>query len=250
MELQTYRMMRDLEETHWWFVARRRILAALLGRLGLPRDAELLEVGCGPGGNMRMLSRFGRLTCVESEPFARQLAGERGLAEVLPGELPDGLPAFSRRFDLVTVMDVLEHISDDRGSLRALAAVLNPGGRVLITVPAFMFLWSRHDEENHHQRRYNRKQLEGLVRQAGLQLDYISYFNFWLFPPVAAVRLLRKLVPYRESWQDMREPAAAVNGLLRAIFASERHVLGRAYLPFGMSLAAVVSAGGRAGPDA
>jgi hypothetical protein len=125
--------------------------------------------------------------------------------------------------------------------LVALARLLNPGGRMVITVPAFNFLWSRHDDENQHKRRYRRRDLEILARQANLSLDYVSYFNTWLFPPVAAVRLFRKIFPYQESWQDMRLPGPFINQVLGKIFSSERHAIGRFSLPFGISLAAVLS---------
>ena len=246
MEPDTYQLMRQVEDEHWWFVARRNIIGALLDRLNLPAHAEILEVGCGTGGNIALLKRFGAVACVELDNTAAQMARDRNLAPVLYGKLPDELPEFSRQFDLVTLFDVIEHVKEDGASLRALSSMLNSGGRIVITVPAFNFLWSQHDDENHHQRRYRRRDLVGLARQCGLSLDYISYFNFWLFPSVAGVRLIRKVIPYRESWQDMRKPNEAVNRVLQSVFSSERYVVGRMSLPFGISLMAVMSVTGSA----
>lgn len=241
MEPNTYQLMRQIEDEHWWFVARRKIIGALLDRLNLPEQSEILEVGCGTGGNIALLKGFGTVTCVELDKIAADMARDRNLAPVLNGKLPDELPEFSQQFDVVTVFDVIEHVKEHGASLRALSSLLNPGGRIVVTVPAFNFLWSQHDEENHHQRRYRRSDLVNLANQCGLSLDYISYFNFWLFPPVAIVRLFRKVIPYRESWQDMRMPNELINSVMQSIFSSERHVVGRMPLPFGISLMAVMS---------
>ena len=241
MEPDTYQLMRQIEDEHWWFVARRRILGALLSRLDIPVKADILEVGCGTGGNIALLSRFGAVTCVEMDETAAEIARARNLAPVLNGKLPDGLPEFSQKFDVVTVFDVIEHVEEDGASLEMLSSLLNPGGSIVVTVPAFNFLWSQHDDENHHQRRYRRRDLVSLANQCGLKLDYISYFNFWLFPPVAAVRLIRKVIPYQEAWQDMRMPNGLVNRILLSIFSSEKHLIGKFSLPFGISLMAVMS---------
>jgi SAM-dependent methyltransferase len=250
MEPDTYQLMRQIEDEHWWFAARRNIIGALLDRLNLPAQAEFLEVGCGTGGNIALLKRFGAVTCIELDKIAAKIARDRNLAPVLHGKLPDELPELSRQFDVITLFDVIEHVKEDGASLQVLAPLLKSGGRIVITVPAFNFLWSQHDDENHHQRRYRRRDLAGLAQHCGLTLDYISYFNFWLFPPVAGVRLIRKVLPYQESWQDMRKPNEVVNRVLQSVFSSERHVVGRMSLPFGISLIAVMSvSGGASGPD-
>lgn len=240
MESDTYSLMRELEDSHWWFVARRAIIGTLIRRLRLPASAKLLEVGGGTGGNIGMLGAFGDLTCVEHDPAALALARERSGAPVVAGSLPDALPDFATSFDLVLALDVIEHVADDAAAVETLAAQVKPGGYVLITVPAFAFLWSQHDDENRHYRRYRKRDLQRLAAAAGLEPVLISYFNFWLFPGVALVRLWRKAFPYRSTWQDMRLPGRAQNAVLRTIFASERHLLGRVALPFGISLLAVL----------
>lgn len=241
METYTYQLMRELEEKHWWFVARRNILKHLLSSLQLPERSDILEVGCGTGGNITFLRKFGELICVESDDSAAELARERKLVPIMSGALPNEMPIFGNKFDLIVLFDVIEHIDDDNGSLQVLSKLLKPGGRIVLTVPAFAFLWSQHDEENHHKRRYSRKSLTRLVTLSGLSLDYFSYFNFWLFPLVACIRVIRKVIPYKESWRDMKLPATLPNRILQSIFNSERHFVGKRYLPFGMSLVAVIS---------
>jgi len=248
MEESLYPLMRQLEDEHWWFVARREIIAALLTRLPLPAGADILEVGCGTGGNIPILKRFGTVTCVEQDESAAELARQRQGATVLPGSLPHNLPEFRSLFDLITLLDVIEHVDEDCASLVALARLLKPGGRMVITVPAFNFLWSRHDDENQHKRRYRRSDLKVLARRANLSLNYVSYFNTWLFLPVAAVRLLRKIFPYQEPWQDMRMPRPFINQVLKKILSSERHMIGKIALPFGISLATVLSLPNRQTP--
>lgn len=240
MKPETYQLMRQIEDGHWWFVARRKILASLLGRQDISAQADILEVGCGTGGNIDMLNRFGTVTCVELDENAANLARERKLATVLNGALPDELPEFSRKFDVIALFDVLEHVKEDGVSLQVVSALLKPGGCIVVTVPAFNFLWSQHDNENYHQRRYRKHNLVNLANQCDLSLDYVSYFNFWLFPLVASIRLIRKIIPYQESWRDMQMPNGAINGILQAVFSSERYQIGKLSFPFGISLVAVL----------
>jgi SAM-dependent methyltransferase len=231
--------MRSLEERHWWFVGRRRIVGEILASLALPGHSRILDAGCGTGGNLQFLSQFGEVTGVELDDGAAALARERGTWPVLKGSLPDGMPFTGQQFDLIVLLDVLEHIDDDGASLRALQGLLAPGGVLVLTVPAFQFLWSPHDEEHHHKRRYRAAGLSGVIRSAGLRLSYLSYFNAWLFPMIAAVRLVRKAFPANDVGRDVQLPGPALNAMLRAVFGSERRWIGRLRMPFGVSLLAV-----------
>lgn len=239
MDRTVYDRMNELETTHWWFVARRGIIAALIGRF-LPRkdEAQILEAGCGSGGNLVMLGRFGRVDAFEYDATARQHAAEKSRLDVRFGALPDDLPFEDRRYDLIGLFDVLEHVEPDSASLAALAGRLTERGVILVTVPAFPFLWSRHDERHHHFRRYTRASLAQVAAKAGLKVRYSSYFNFFLFPAAVVARWLKRMTGSDKP--DDRLPPATVNAVLMRIFGIERHLIGRLRLPVGLSLAAVL----------
>lgn len=238
MDRAVYRRMAALQDRHWWFVGRRRVLSAVLGRLGLPQGARILEAGCGTGGNLAMLGRFGEVHGFEPDAEARALVNGHISCDLRDGRLPDGIPFEPGGFDLVAALDVVEHLDDDRASLRALAAQLRPGGRLLITVPAWKFLWSRHDESHHHRRRYARGELLRLVEEAGLRPELISYFNSLLFPLVVTVRAAKKVLRIEDVADDALPPAAT-NRILTALFAAERFLVGRLPMPPGVSLLVV-----------
>jgi SAM-dependent methyltransferase len=242
MEREIYRRMREIEHRHWWFRGRRRILAAVLGRLGLPPGAAILDAGCGTGGNLELLGRLGRVTGLESDAEARQVAAERNFAPVLAGSLPDDVPLADATFDLVTLLDVLEHIDDDAGALRAAARLLRPAGFLVLTVPAYACLWSRHDEVHHHKRRYTRGALRERVACTGLTVRHATYFNSWLLPLVALARGLERLRRPAPA-EQLPLPPPAVNAILEHVFASERLWVARRSLPAGVSILLVAQKG-------
>jgi len=236
MDRQVYARMAELEDRHWWFAARRRILTEVLARLvALPAAPRLLEAGCGTGGNLAMLSRFGEVAAFEPDAEARRMAQEKSGFDVRDGRLPGDIPFEPGGFDLVAAFDVLEHVEDDLASLRALHAQLRPGGSVLITVPAFEFLWSRHDERHHHWRRYTKDALAGRAAAAGFTPVVATCSNSLLFPLIAGVRLGKRILGLDEV-EDEVMPPHPINRILYAVFASERHLVGRVPLPLGVSL--------------
>lgn len=236
MDRDVYTRMGALEDRHWWFVARRRILTEALERfVDLPPEARLLEVGCGTGGNLSMLGRFGSVAALEPDAEARRLASRHGQADIRDGRLPSAIPFNGTRFDLVAALDVLEHLDDDAATLEALHDQLHPGGWLVLTVPAFSFLWSRHDEKHHHKRRYRKAGLVHLVTRAGFVPVRVTYFNTLLFPLIAGVRLLKTLFALGGKPDDDM-PSPLVNRLLTAVFSSERRLLGRVPFPAGVSL--------------
>lgn len=245
MRKEFYAEYFELEDKHWWFVGRRRLLLKLLGRVFRPADSnaprEILDVGCGTGTMLQHLSAYGNTTGADADAEAVYFCRRRGLENVL--QLTDATLPFERgAFDLVTMLDVLEHIDDDLGMLGEVFRVLKPDGLLLATVPAYRFLWGAQDEISHHKRRYRAKELEARLEQAGFSLLKLSYFNTLLFPFIAAIRLGRKIVPGQpaELKSDFTlTNAGFLNQLLASIFAWERHLITRFDLPFGVSIVAL-----------
>jgi SAM-dependent methyltransferase len=238
MERKVYEQMAQLDQRHWWFTARRRILAELIERVARPpKDARILELGAGTGHNLAMLSRFGNVEASELDSGARELAARRLGREVKEAALPDLSMFPAHSYDLIALLDVLEHVPDDKGSLASIMTRLKPGGALLLTVPANPWMWSAHDVAHHHHRRYRKAEIEGLARGAGYEIELLSPFNSLLFPPIAAVRLLGKITGKDDS--DDAMPGALVNETLDTVFGLERSLIGRVPMPIGVSLVAV-----------
>lgn len=241
MERVVYRQMAELDQRHWWYRARREILAALIRRtVRLPEEAQLLEIGCGTGHNLAMLSEFGHVDAVELDEEARTFAEQRLGRSVMSAPLPELAGVPDRHYDLVGAFDVIEHIDDDRAAIASIATRLKPGGKFFMTVPAHQWMWSAHDEVNHHKRRYSKRSLRRLIEGSPLKLERISYFNSLLFPVAVAERLSSKL--RGKDRADLTLPPAPLNAALERTFAAERHLVGRLPLPPGLSLFAVASA--------
>ena len=219
MDRAVYANMAEIEDQHWWFVARRQILATVIARLGLPVSPRILEVGCGTGGNLAMLARFGTVVGIEPDDEARDRAAAKGGFDIRSGRLPTDLPIEPASFDLVAGFDVIEHLDDDVGCLRALAGCLKPGGTAIFTVPAYGFLWSRHDDLHHHKRRYTCSGFAAALAAAGFSQMRTTYFNTLLFPLIAAVRVVKTVAMPGRGDTDDRLPGPALNGMLRAISA-------------------------------
>ena len=242
MEPAAYRKMAETEDRHWWFCGRRAVASAVIDSLGLPANISVLEIGAGTGGNIPMLSRYGAVTAVEMDDSARYIAAEKTDMEFLAGHLPDGLPKFDRKFDLICMFDVLEHVEKDHAALEAIAGLLAPGGRLVLTVPAHQWLWSHHDEVLHHFRRYSRSGLADVLRDAGYEIQRLTFTNSALFPAAAAARFLdRGLSKDKEAASSGSDiPPKFANAVMKELFRSERHLLGRFDLPMGLGLLAVV----------
>ena len=239
MERAVFDRMAELDQDHWWFIARRRILAEVIERVAKPpKKARVLEVGCGTGHNLPMLGRFGKLEACELDDCARALASKRLGREIKSARLPD-LSMFERdSYDLVALLDVLEHVPDDVASLKAIFRRLKPGGALVLTVPANPWMWSAHDVAHHHFRRYSKRELARVIGEAGFEVQLLSFFNTLLFPLVAAARVLGKVM--RKDSADDSLPSAPVNALLEKVFGLETGMVGRVPMPFGVSLVAVL----------
>jgi SAM-dependent methyltransferase len=234
MERSVYDNMRAIEGQHWWFQARREILSDQLAQLRLPPHARLLEVGCGTGGNLAMLKRFGEVTAIEPDEPSREYAEQASGVRVLGGGLPDGLPRFDAPFDLVAALDVIEHLDEDAASVASLRGLLRDDGILFTTVPAHPWMWSRHDELHHHKRRYEKDQYVRMIEAAGFRILKASYFNTVLYPVIAAMRLAK--AGERSGRADDALPSPLVNSLLKSAFKAEKLPLRHMDLPVGVSL--------------
>jgi len=240
MERIVYDQMAELDQRHWWYRARREVLAALIRRTGLPAHAQVLEIGCGTGHNLAMLGEFGEVDALELDAAARKIAAKRLGRPVMKSPLPElkGVPL--AHYDLIGAFDVIEHIGDDVSALASIATRLKPGGKLVITVPAHQWMWSAHDVVNHHQRRYSKRALKALVDGSPLKLERIGYLNSLLFPAAVAERLWSKARGKDDA--DLALPGEPLNAALERVFALERYAVGRLPLPPGLSLFAVASA--------
>ena len=221
------------DRAHWWFLGRRAVILAEMARRLPAGGARLAELGCGSGGMLEALGRFGTAVGIELDPALRARARERGL-DVRAGALPDAIPLEPGRWDAVCLFDVLEHVGDEAGALAACRRLLAPGGRLFVTVPAYAWLWSRHDELLGHRRRYTARALRGVAERAGFAVERLTYFNTLLAPPIMAVRLARAAL--RRPGHDLDRPAPPLNRALAACFSAEARLLRWVSAPFGISI--------------
>ena len=240
MERIIYDRMAELDERHWWYRARRDILATLIARrLPLSADARILEIGCGTGHNLRMLARFGAVDGIEIDEAARAIAEQRLGRTILSCPLPALEGVANGTYDLIAALDVIEHVDADVESLTTIRRKLRPGGRILLTVPAHPWMWSAHDVANHHKRRYTAGTLRRAIQAAGLRADLLSPFNSLLFPLAAAARIAGRITGKEGS--DDALPPAPLNKAFEMIFGLERYAIGRVPFPPGVSLVAIAS---------
>jgi SAM-dependent methyltransferase len=236
MQAHHYPILYQVEEKHWWYVGRRRIIESLLERICASLDnpnPRILDVGCGTGGNLKMLSAFGQVEGVDISQDAVDFCHERGLDSVKLGAA-EQLPYEDESFDIITALDVIEHLDDDVEGLREIKRALRPNGSVLLFVPAFMFLWGVQDDVSNHRRRYTLPSLIKAVQEAGFKVEWTSYANFSFFMPVLAVRSVMRWLGLRAE-TEYGINISPLNGLFAQLFAAERFVFKNGKLPFGVS---------------
>lgn len=239
MENELFDEMYKVETRHWWFVSRRKIIAAVIDSLKLGNSLKVMDAGCGNGDNLEFLSNYGELVAVERDTNALARAQMRKSGRVFKGALPDELPEeITKNNDLIVLLDVLEHIEDDAKSLFVLRGWAKQKGNIVITVPAYQFLWTRHDDIHHHKRRYTVTSLKQVVENNGWKIQYISYFNTFLFPLALINRLVKKVFPpSADDGMDM--PNRYINDLFKKIFGFESNIISKFNFPFGLSIIAV-----------
>jgi SAM-dependent methyltransferase len=235
-ELQTH----QVEDRHWWYRGRRTVIERVLESLRLPARARILDAGCGSGRNMVELARHGTVTGIELSQASAGLARARGVGEVIEGSVLD-MPFPSDSFDLAVSLDVIEHLEQDLDALRELRRTVAPGGSLMVTVPAYQWLWSGHDEINHHHRRYTRRSLQRAAEEAGWEQVRTTYFNSLLLPVAIMLRLLDRVNrKTTESSLDLWVPPEPLNWVLERPLLLEAALIGRGgRIPSGLSLLAV-----------
>ena len=239
MEQFVLSSMGENEERHWWNRARRVIVSRLISRFcGLPKKAKILEAGCGTGGNLEMLQRFGKVESFEIDDASRNTAIVKSGLDIPYGVLPHGIPEELKDYNLITALDVIEHVEEDVASMQALASRLAKDGKILVTVPAMPWLWSHHDVLHHHFRRYTKRSFKDVVEKAGLHVAHIGYYNFLLFPAAAAKRLYDRYA--KAKYSDIDVPPFWLNTFFYFVFQLERFWIGHVPMPIGVSLFVIV----------
>jgi SAM-dependent methyltransferase len=236
MQTAEFAKMRALCGTHWWFLGRKHLLRALLGS-AVVRDLLILDAGCGTGLAEDVLDPLGTVIGIDVAPEAlcdrASTCPERlCLASIDPAPFRSGI------FDLVVALDIIEHIEDDAAALREMHRLCRPGGRLLITVPAYDWLRSAHDEALGHYRRYSVRQIADLMRDAGFRPTKVSYSVTAPFPAAVAFRFLRRLLR-SSGGSDMFEVPRLINSAMTALMRLEAALIKRVNLPFGLSVVAI-----------
>lgn len=242
METAEFEALLAVDEEHWWYRGRRRIIHAELRRLELPPPdrCAVLDAGCGSGRTMDELAAYGTVAGFDLNEAGVAAARDRGHADVQVARIEE-VPHPDESFDLITSLDVIEHTPDDVGSLRELWRVARPGARLLVTVPAYQSLWSSHDVANQHHRRYRRRGLLAAGERAGWRPLTSTYFNSILLPPAAAVRLAQRVrrrgaPPEAPEQSDLKATPSSLNGVLELPLRLEAALIYRGIrLPAGLS---------------
>jgi len=241
MEEHTYAIMNRVEDSHWWFVGRRAILESFTEKIvqslsGSETKSKILDVGCGTGANLEMLLNFGDAEGVDVSDDAlefcrkKELKVHKGLAEELPFD--------DESFDIVTALDVVEHLDDDVAGLKEMHRVLRKGGKSLVFVPAFMWLWGVQDDISNHRIRYTKRQIVERLEKAGFEVERATYANITFFAPILVGRTIMKLTGIKPESENTIN-VSALNGLLGKIFSAERFWLSKFGFPFGVSIVVV-----------
>jgi len=238
MQQHTYAIMNRVEDSHWWFVGRRAILESFLQEIIdkskiKNQKSKILDVGCGTGANLEMLAQFGESEGVDVSDDALEFCRSKGL-KVHKG-LAEKLPFEDESFEIVTALDVVEHLDDDVAGLKEMHRVLKKDGRTLIFVPAFMWLWGVQDDVSNHRIRYTKKQIVERLQKAGFEIERATYANLTFFAPILAGRTIMKITGLKpESENNVN--ISALNGFFGKIFSAERFWLKNFNFPFGVSI--------------
>jgi len=239
MNSDKYKEMDKLEKFHWWFIYRQNVLKFILKKylFNLDKNAKIVDIGCGTGGNVQLLSeKYTNVYGIDNNELAIKYCKEKLLKNIMKGELPDLSVIEDNSADLILLFDVLEHVEEDDSALAAIKNKLKPEGHLILTVPAFSFLWSKHDEVFHHKRRYNIKQIKKKLKVMDFKIIKASYLYFLLFPFVLTMRLLKQVVKSCANVDDFKLNNKFLNLFVRKILYIENFFLNYIDYPFGSSV--------------
>ncbi len=248
MDEVEFELLEQIDETHWWFRGKRALLRALVGRGPIGR--RVLDLGCGTGGALQAWSNEASCFGVDLSPRALSICKRRGLSRLARADLCS-VPFAPESFDTIFVLDVIEHLDDDAAFMERARELCVPGGRIIVAVPAFQLLWSKHDVTYHHKRRYTATQLDKVLRTAGFVPERVTYTNFFVFPVAAVWRILSyrlglgRWAPETDFWPVPEW----LNALLTAVYRFESLLIERWNLPFGVSVVCIARARGSSNDD-
>ena len=239
MEEIVYHTNFKLEDSYWWFIARNRIVYELiLDKTGLKSGDKILDIGCGTGGFTKLLAGKFDVAGLDMSETALNYCRKRGLEKLYSGYIED-FPADEFQPKAAVMLDVIEHIEDDKKVVKQVFDLLPKGGYLISTVPAYQWLWSRHDEVHMHFRRYKKKNFTGMLKSAGFSIDYTSHFNTFLFTPAVLKRFTEKITGSKADESPVDEVSPGLNRVFTKIFMSERNILKGISLPFGLSIVCI-----------
>ncbi len=244
MNINYYKEYAQLEREHWWFRVRGKIISKLISNsleTNENKQLNILNIGAATGKTSEMLSKFGKVTSLEYDQDCCEYAEQQFNISIINGSILE-LPFKDDEFDLVCAFDVIEHVEDDLLGINEMKRVCKRDGLIVLTVPAYMFLWSHHDEVNHHYRRYTLKNLKELVKKTDLYPVKGTFYNTLLFIPIAIFRLLSKMIPEKlirkgaGSDATLHNTSGLTSRILYQIFNLELSLLKLFNLPFGVSI--------------
>lgn len=235
MRKTPYDVEMEVERYHWWFVARRKLLKSLLSSINLSRDCVTVDIGCGTGSNLKTLESAGlSVIGLDRSIYALFLVKSKLNLPLINADINE-LPIRPRSLGVIIAADIVEHLDNDMKGIRECYQALKKGGILILTVPAFNFLWGIQDVVTGHKRRYSRKEISNKLRRGGFEVLRSSYFNFFLFFPILLGRRLIRLLGLKlESENEINSPL--INSLLRTIFSVEPYMLKFLSFPFGVSI--------------
>ena len=231
-----YDVESKVESFHWWFVVRRKLLKSILSSIDVPINCLTLDIGCGTGSNLKILGSAGlhKVVGLDRSFYALSLAKKKVNLSLVSGDI-NSLPIRSNSIGLIIAMDILEHLDNDANGIKESYRVLNKGGILLLTAPAFKALWGTQDVVTGHKRRYSRNEIMDKLREENFNILKSSYFNFFLFFPILITRRIIRLMGVKiKSENEINSPL--INYFLKIIFSLEIYILKYFPFPFGVSV--------------